>query len=138
MFTSNATFYLILFHICIYTFFLIFLKFTFKKLFTCAVILCLLCSVFFNLHCLFILYILILVRRSLSVCRRSTHDQIKGIQKTGVILIPILFSSGKLYIADSEAVQLVCLVLMYRSKEANTTNKGFWTKYKKYSKKCLE
>ena len=60
---------------------------------------------------------------------RSTNDQIEGIQKTGVILIPILFSSGKQCIADSEAVQLVCLV-MYRSKEAKTMNKGFWTKYK--------
>ena len=62
--------------------------------------------------------------------RRSTHDQIKGIQKMGVILIPIIFSSGKQYIADSEAVQLVCLALMYRSKEAKTTNKHFWTKYR--------
>ena len=83
----------------------------------------------------------------------------------GVILIPILFSSGKQYIADSGAVQLVCLALMYRSNEAKMTNKRFWTKYKylfhryihtyrlqhtppdknsrhfkkkKYSKKCLE
>ena len=56
-------------------------------------------------------------------------DQIKGIQKTGVILIPILFSSGKQYLADSEAVQLVCLALMYRSKEANTTNKGLFHRY---------
>ena len=30
----------------------------------------------------------------------------------GVILIPIIFSTGKQYIADSEAVQLVCLALM--------------------------
>ena len=44
----------------------------------------------------------------------------EGIQKTGVILIPIIFSSGKQCIADSEAVLLVCLALMYRLKEAKT------------------
>ena len=61
---------------------------------------------------------------------RSTNDQMEGIQKTGVILLPILFSSGKQCVADSEAVQLVCLALMYRLKKAKTMNKGFWTKYK--------
>ena len=96
-------------------------------------------KVFFR-GCYIIRYTLILIfcfsiKGGVSLIMRSANDQIQGIQKTGVITnTDSFFFKETMHFwfqgtSDSEAVQLVCLVLMYHSKEAKTMNKGFWTKY---------